>query len=245
MIFSGRSRWVRSALLFALVAAGAIVATVSARTQTPFAAPAVAPGIAPVPTPPRFVYVAIGASDSYGTGLDDPATQSWPAVFVRSLPAGTHYVNLGVPGILLHRAIMTELPVALDAPPSVVTVWLAVNDLAAGVPLAHYRHDLDVLLGSLHRSTRARVLVANLPDLSRVPALSGRPGLAAIVAAWNQEIGSAVLAHGAVLVDLYAHWRELAQHPEYVGPDGLHPSAEGARRLAALFVQTYRASISR
>src|SRR4051794_10885363 len=36
-----------------------------------------------------FVYVAIGASDSYGVGTDDPATESWPAVLARYLPRGT------------------------------------------------------------------------------------------------------------------------------------------------------------
>src|SRR5947209_13639130 len=72
----------------------------------------------------RFVYVAIGASDSYGVGTNDPATESWPAVLARYLPPGTHFVNLGVPGILLHRAVEVELPVALDAHPTLVTVWL-------------------------------------------------------------------------------------------------------------------------
>ena len=190
----------------------------------------------------RFVYVAIGASDSYGVGTDDPATESWPAVLARSLPPGTHFVNLGVPGILLRRAVEVELPVALDAHPTLVTVWLAVNDLAAGVPLPRYRRDLDRLLGALKHATHARVLVANVPDIALLPALGGRAGLAPVVAAWNAAIAAAARAHGAILVDVYAHWRDLALHPEYVGPDGLHPTAEGYRRLAELFWRVYRAS---
>jgi lysophospholipase L1-like esterase len=232
-------------LAVAAILVAACTFAVSAQRPSSFAAPAASQSLDYAATSSRSVYVAIGASDSYGTGLDDPATQAWPAVFARSLPAGTHVINLGVPGILLHRAIITELPVALDAHPTVVTVWLAVNDLAGGVPLALYHHDLAMLLGSLHRSTHAPVLVANIPNLSLIPVFSGRPELAADVAAWNVEIAAAVRAHGAVLVDLYAHWRELARHPEYVGPDGLHPSAEGARRLAALFAQAYRASMRR
>lgn len=187
-----------------------------------------------------FVYVAIGASDSYGVGVSDPQTQSWPAVLAGLLPAGTHFVNLGVPGILLSRAVQVELPVALDARPRLVTVFLGVNDLAAGVALSRYRHDLDVLLTALRRHTSARVLVGNLPDLALVPALAGRPGLAATMAAWNAAIAAAARAQGATLVDLYARWRDLAQHPEYIGPDGLHPSVEGYRQLAMLFWQAYR-----
>ena len=189
-----------------------------------------------------FVYVAIGASDSYGVGVADPVTQSWPAVLARRLPAGTHFVNLGVPGIVLSRALGVELPVALDAHPDLVTVWLAVNDLAAGVPLPRYRHDLDMLLGTLQRRTHARVLIANLPDLALLPTFAGYPQLGPVLTTWNAVIAAEARAHGAVLVDLYRHWRELAQHPEYVGPDGLHPSAEGYRRLAALFWQAYQAS---
>ena len=190
----------------------------------------------------RFVYVAIGASDSYGVGTDDPATKSWPAVLARSLPRGTHFVNLGVPGILLHRALDVELPVALDAHPTLVTVWLAVNDLAAGVPLSSYRHDLGVLLGTLRQATHARVLLANVPDLTLLPAFRAYGGLGPVVVAWNAAIAAEARAHGAILVDVYAHWRDLALHPEYVGPDGLHPTAEGYRRLAELFWRVYRAS---
>jgi lysophospholipase L1-like esterase len=190
----------------------------------------------------RFVYVAIGASDSYGVGTDDPATQSWPAVLARYLPRSTHFVNLGVPGILLHRAVEVELPVALDAHPTLVTVWLAVNDLAAGVPLPAYRHDLGVLLGTLRHATRARVLIANVPDLTLLPAFRAYRGLGPVVVAWNAAIAAEAHAHGAILVDVYAHWRDLTLHPEYVGPDGLHPTAEGYRRLAELFWHSYRAS---
>ena len=190
----------------------------------------------------RFVYVAIGASDSYGVGTDDPATESWPAVLARYLPPGTHFVNLGVPGILLHRAVEVELPVALDAHPTLVTVWLAVNDLAAGVPLSSYRHDLGVLLGTLRQATHARILIANVPDLTLLPAFRAYRGLGPVVVAWNAAIAAEARAHGAILVDVYAHWRDLALHPEYVGPDGLHPTAEGYRRLAALFWRVYGAS---
>jgi lysophospholipase L1-like esterase len=189
-----------------------------------------------------LVYVAIGASDSYGVGAGNPATQSWPADLARRLPPGSRFVNLGVPGILLHRAVQVELPVALDAHPNLVTVWLAVNDLAAGVALPRYRHDLDTLLGALQRA-HARVLIANIPDLALIPAFAGRPGLAPTLAAWNGVIAAAAHAHGATLVDLYGRWRELGQHPEYVGADGLHPTTAGYQRLADLFWQAYASAV--
>jgi len=189
-----------------------------------------------------FVYVAIGASDSYGIGADDPSTQSWPADLAASLPPGTHFVNLGVPGILLSRAVQVDLPVALDAHPDLITLWLAVNDLDAGVPLDTYRRQLDGLLGVLQRNTHARILVANVPDLGLITRFSGQPGVAETVAAWNAAIAAAARAHGATLVDLFGQWRELAAHPEYVGADGFHPSTEGYQQIARLFWQAYQSA---
>ncbi len=189
-----------------------------------------------------LVYVAIGASDSYGIGADDPSTQSWPADLAASLPSGTHVVNLGVPGILLGRAVQVDLPVALDAHPDLITVWLAVDDLAAGVPLDTYRQQLNGLLGALQQGTGARILIANIPDLTLVPRFSGQPGVAETVADWNAAIAAAARAHGAALVDLFGQWRALAAHPEYVGADGFHPSTEGYRQIARLFRQAYQSA---
>jgi len=190
-------------------------------------------------------YVAIGASDAVGVGADDPASESWPAALDALLPRGSKLVNLGVPGITLARALDVEAPVALDALPrrrgtgrAVVTVWLAVNDLRAGVSLRSYSASLHVLLHALHARADATVLVGNLPDLAAIPSFAGHGlALAATVGAWNGAIAAMVRRDGATLVDLYAGWRELAAHPEYVGADGLHPTAAGYRRLAQLFYQ--------
>jgi len=190
----------------------------------------------PAPALSSRTYVAIGASDTVGYGVPNPNTEGWVPRFAAALPADTRTVNLGVSGITLHRAIAVDLPVALDAIPTLVTVWLAVNDLLAGVPLDSYRADLRTLLTALH-AAHARVLIGNLPDLSLVPAAAGRLGAdpAAIVATWNAAIAAAAQAAGATLVDIYGGWQELANHPEYAGPDGLHPSIDGYTRLAALF----------
>lgn len=184
----------------------------------------------------RSTYVAIGASDTFGYGVPDPATQGWVPQFAAMLPAGMRLVNLGVNGLTLRHALQIDLPVALDAHPSLVTVWLAVNDLLDGVPLAAYRADLHTLLARLH-ATGARVLVGNVPDLSLVPAARARLGgdPTGAIAAWNAAIAGQARATGATLVDLFSGWQELAAHPDYVGPDGLHPSVAGYTRLAQLF----------
>jgi lysophospholipase L1-like esterase len=117
-----------------------------------------------------------------------------------------------------------------------VTVWLAVNDLNARVPLELYEANLDRMLGDL-QATGARVLVGNVPDLVRLAAYSGRdPGpLQGEVDRWNAAIATTAERHGAILVDLYARWQDVVNHPEYVSQDGFHPSSEGYAALADVF----------
>lgn len=186
------------------------------------------------------VYVAIGASESVGTGARNPSTDGWVPQLAAMMPAGTRLVNVGIAGVQTRQAVEQELPVAVDLHPAVVTVWLAANDYSAGVPLSTYRVALDELLATLARDTKARIYVANLPDLAYLPAFSDRPraALAADVKQWNSTIAEVAAANGATLVDLYTDWTELRDHPGYISRDGLHPSTRGHRRIAELFART-------
>src|SRR5579859_7954247 len=181
-------------------------------------------------------YVAIGASDAVGVGASDPATEGWVPRFGAHLGSDVQIVNLGVSGSTLAQALDEQLGPALDAQPDVVTVWLAVNDLNARVPLERYAADLDTLLSQLE-TTHARVLVGNVPDLGALAAYRGVDAgpLNAEVDRWNQVIADTSARHGATLVDLYARWQEIAQHPEYLSADGFHPSSEGYQALADVF----------
>ncbi|MDQ3702499.1 MAG: SGNH/GDSL hydrolase family protein [Chloroflexota bacterium] len=207
------------------------------RMRAPVAAtPARPPLVAPL------TYAAIGASDAAGVGVADPGRDGWVSIFARRLPAGTRLVNLGVPGITLHRALDTVLPRAISAQPGLVTVWLVVNDVLAGVSLDSYRADLDRLLRELRAGTAAQIAVGNLPD---PPGTVGGVQLPqfvrrTIVAQWNTAIAGVVRTHDAILVDLYQRW-PVGQHPEFLGADGLHPTASGYQSLAEAFATTLTA----
>lgn len=190
----------------------------------------------PTPAARPLTYTAIGASDTVGVGAASPDTESWPAVLQRRLPPGSKLVNLGVSGTLLKQAIDQQLPVALDADPDLVTVWLAVNDYAARVPLDRYAAELDTLLAELRAGTHAAILVGNVPDLSVLPS-AARFDLRDIDR-WNVVIGEVIARHDATPVDLHATYGEIASHPEYISSDGFHPSTAGYERLAALFYES-------
>lgn len=194
---------------------------------------------------PALTYVAIGASDAFGIGTDDPDRQAWPTDLATQLGSGVHLINLGIPGATVASALQTELPIALDSRPDDVTVWLAVNDLADGVALDTYRAQLAQLLNALRAGLpHARIVVGNIPNLTLVPRFwDADPGpLLAQVQAWNRVIAAECAAAHLTLVDLYGGWQELAQHPEYFSSDGFHPSAAGAARLAQLFAVALRST---
>src|SRR5436305_728530 len=88
-------------------------------------------------TPPpqrQLTYVAIGASDTFGFGTSDPYNQNWATDLAGKLGPRYRLINLGIPSMHVQDALTSELPVALDAHPNLVTIWLAVNDLADHVP---------------------------------------------------------------------------------------------------------------
>ena len=192
---------------------------------------------------PPLTYVALGASDAVGIGAANPDTDGWVPRFGARLGPNVHVVNLGVSGSMLSQALDEQMGPALDAQPDVVTVWLAVNDLNARVPLERYAADLDTLLGQLE-STHAQVLVGNVPDLAALAAYRGvdPAPLRAEVDRWNAVIADTTARHGDTLVDLYSHWQEVAQHPEYVSNDGFHPSSEGYQALADVFSEALQTS---
>ncbi len=188
----------------------------------------------------RLTYVAIGASDTYGIGTDDPQTQSWPADLSTKLGDGVHLINLGIPGVHADSALNVEVPIALDSHPDIVTLWLAVNDLADNVSLTDYTRSMDSILSRLQQLTpHTRIAIANVPDVTVLPRFQteNAQALHERITAYNTVIASLVQKHHALLVDLYTRWQDLANHPDYISNDGFHPNALGYAAIATIFYQ--------
>ena len=187
-----------------------------------------------------ITYVAIGASDTFGVGTDDPYEENWATDLANLLgPSHIHLINLGIPGITAHDALRLELPIALDAHPDLITIWLGVNDIVANVPVNSYAADLNTLLARLRTSTpHARIAIANIPDLTLLPffATDDLAALTQQIQAYNTAIASAAQHYGANLVDLTQQKYNLRAHPEYISSfDGLHPTDIGYQQLAKVF----------
>jgi len=197
------------------------------------------PAIVHIPSGP-ITYVALGASDAVGVGSSQPGAQGYVPLVAARLPKGSHLLNLGISGERLHDALSEELPIALSTSPELVTVWLVANDFVGGVPYDAYIHDLNVLLGKLHANTHASLVMADLPDLTRLPAFANltatqKAQMLVQIARWNAGIAAAAALYGVRLVDLFGHGSQLTAHPEYISGDGFHPSPLAYVQLADLF----------
>lgn len=187
-------------------------------------------------------YVALGASDAVGIGSNQPGSQGYVPLVAAHLPKGSRLINLGVSGIQLHQALKEELPLALSIAPNLVTIWLVANDFVGGVSYGSYIGDLNTLLQQLNAKTHARIAMANLPDLTRLPAFANRTDtqktqMLQAIQQWNTGIAQVAGRYGVILVDLFSQGSRLTAHPEYISADGFHPSAAGYVQLAALFWQ--------
>jgi len=197
------------------------------------------------------VYAALGASDTVGVGAADPAREGWAPRVHAALPPQTQFLNLGISGATLQDVLVQQLPPAVDAQPRLVTIWGGVNDLRAGVDVQTFQRQLDDVLTQLTQSSAADVnppivAVLNIPDLRLLPAFKrvDQTVIDAEVRRWNAAIADSAARHGAILVDLYAHWPELATHPEYISGDGFHPSSAGYERIATLVLDAIQPHVS-
>ena len=209
-------------------------------------APTSRPTASPTPTAsPAVRYVAIGASDTVGVGATDPTTGSWPARVAALLPPGSAYVNLGVSGSVAVQAKDQQLPGAIAQRPTVVSVWLAVNDLNATILPASYRDALAAIVDGLVARTDAKIFVGNVPDVRGVPAYKDADKIALLqqITAYNDAIAAVVARDPgrAFLVDLFTGSAPLVSTITVSG-DGFHPSDEGYKLIAERFAAAMRAN---
>jgi lysophospholipase L1-like esterase len=209
------------------------------------------------------VYAAIGASETVGDGIGDNALRlrdEWPQLFFNAaLPRGSTYVNFGIPGATTQVALEREVPAALTIRPTIVTVWLNVNDLVQGVSAADYEDQLAQLVGQLRQGGRATVLIATTPVLEHLPAYQACVSQSTVncilgtdaavpppdvvvaqVAAYNAAIARVAARERAIVVDLHGQGDIPLLHPDWVASDGLHPSFLGHAQVAILFTAAYR-----
>lgn len=199
---------------------------------------------AAIATRQQIVYTAVGASESVGVGADKPATEAWPRVLARTaLGPDSTFHNVAVSGATAADALRTQVTAALATRPTLVTVWLNVNDLIALVPTSKYEKTMTEIVHALRRNGATQVLVANTPPIEDLPAFRRRFGslkqlAIARVDEYNAAIARVTESEGAILVDLHAAGvaaRHNGTEASLISGDGFHPSTSGHAAIAVAF----------
>lgn len=194
--------------------------TPAAATPTAGRAPAVSD--APGAGRPRVVF--IGTSLTAGLGLDPDS--AYPAVVGRLAErAGTPIavVNAGLSGETSAGALR-RVDWVLRQPADVVVVETGANDGLRGQSVDSLRANLDAILRRVRQAQpRARVALVQM----EAPRNMGRD----YTARFHDAFPAAAKAAGVPLLPFLLDG--VAGDPALNQPDGVHPTAEGARRVAS------------
>lgn len=197
------------------------------------------------------LYVALGDSTVAGVGASAPAQNYASRLHERlrsDYPAAS-FVNLGVSGATAAAVLAAQLPRAVALSPDLVTLSIGPNDITSVRAVEQYERDLETILQTLTRETRAVVVLNLIPDLTVTPRFRETLMVTRLrdrVSAFNRALSRQGQRYGAEVVDLYGpSQREIPEHPEFVAGDGYHPSDQGYARWAELMWQGIEARTPR
>ena len=186
----------------------------------------------------EFVYLALGASDVIGVGAT-PLTEGYVYLINQDLQQhipGTFLINLGLPGARID-ALNEQVRLAkhFHGEADLATVWVGANDLVHGDDPSRFQSDLRQFLRRLQSSVSTTVVIANLPDLTQLPAFHAmaNPGVTlARVKAFNMAIEVEAPYVNASIVNVFG---ESSPDDFAFDENGFHPTIAGHRRIASLF----------
>jgi acyl-CoA thioesterase I len=187
----------------------------------------------------QILYMAVGASDAVGVGAI-PLSHGYVYRINSELQdrgKTVHLLNLGIPGADLSTiADVVKVALRAGARPDLVTIWVGANDIIDGVDAGDFEAELADLLDRLRDKTKAFIVIADIPDLTQLPRFRANPQRSVTkerIAAFNDAIERQADKHHVPVVKLS---KEPIEDRFVSDIDGFHPSDEGHRRIADLFL---------
>jgi len=209
------------------------------------------------PRGPGDVYLALGDSLAFGTSLDDPAAQSYPALVHAALAAGREIelANLSVPGATTGSLIRGQLRRAVELigeqrrqgrRVSPITIDIGGNDLQAArrEDSAGRRAAVEQIRANLGRildELRAAAPDADIAVMTYYDPYGGDPSLESADAYWvvrmNAAIAEEAARRGVAVADGYgALAGGKAYTHTFILLGDIHANAQGHRALADAFL---------
>ena len=174
---------------------------------------------------PAVEHVVVALGDSLTAGLGVGADEAYPALLqarIRREGFAYRVVNAGVSGDTSAGGLR-RIDWALRLSPAVVIVALGANDGLRGQPPEALRDNLTRIIERA-RAAGARVLLAGM----RVPPNYGADYARAFAAVYPAVAKATGVPLAPFLLD------GVAGNPRLNQADGIHPTAEGQRRIADL-----------
>ena len=172
----------------------------------------------------RPAILFLGTSLTAGYGLDDPE-QAYPALIQKKLDAaGLHYrvVNAGVSGETSAGALR-RIDWLLRQEVAVLVLETGANDGLRGQDPEAMRANIRAILERASRARpRPRLVIVGMQALSNYGGDYGRR--------FERVFGELAREHAAALVPFLLEG--VAGIPSLNQPDGVHPTAEGQRKMA-------------
>jgi acyl-CoA thioesterase-1 len=173
------------------------------------------------------VIVAFGDSISAGFGLD--SGQSFPDLLQHDLDArGFRYrvSNMGISGDTTQDGL-ARLSLAIAEKPAVVLLELGANDGLRGVPISVTQQNLAEMIEAFQKSG-AQVVLAGMT----LPPNYGPAYIHKFEAVYRDLAAKYKIALIPFLLE------GVGGDARYMQRDGLHPNAEGARKVESLVMKT-------
>ncbi|MFA4028932.1 MAG: hypothetical protein GDYSWBUE_001498 [Candidatus Fervidibacterota bacterium] len=191
----------------------------------------------------KLTYVAIGASDTQAAGASS-YERGYVVAIHRYLEQATgqkwEFINAGRSGARITDVVERQLPIAIAARPTVISIWVGGNDVRHRIHPKGFERLLRGMLKALCLEMGAIVLIANLPEMERQPFArratdDEREFLRKQSRIYNGIIERAASDFGAILVDLCKMSEMYDEH--FFCNDGLHPNDIGYKRIAERFIE--------
>lgn len=194
----------------------------SSNSRPPASTPPPAPaGAAPSTTRPRVV--ALGDSLTAGLGL--PPDQAWPALVQEKIDAAgldVEVINAGVSGDTTAGGLR-RLDWALDGDVRVLVLELGANDGLRGLPVAQMRENLS----SMIETARSRGIAVVLCGMEAPPNFGPQ-----YTREFREAFRELADEHDVTFLPFFLDG--VAGEASLNQADGIHPNAEGTRRVADL-----------
>jgi acyl-CoA thioesterase I len=175
-------------------------------------------------------YLALGDSTGAGVGA---RSGGYVARLFRKIIAHqpeSRLTNRCVSGATTSDVINEQMDGISELDPNLVTIGIGINDIGHGISLSAFEKNYDLILSRLRVSTRAVIVVTNIPEISTAPRIPEimRSQYQQVIVQYNQKLEEIAARHGVTVFDVYSITsEELPKHPEYFSTDGFHPSDEG------------------